>query len=357
MTLLSLCAAAPLSAADDADKVTLTGFADTTYNYNLNSPKSETNTYHSYDSTANSFVLNNAQIEASGALDKGTLTYVFKLNYGTDATATQSAMGATPPPAAQRLEVTEAYGQWIDPGSHLGVKVGKFATYEGIEVIESMNNPTITRGFLFGLAEPFTLTGALALYIPNDKLEVGLGLVNGWDLNTDDNHSKTIMGEAKYNWGDPFALVASFLYGPEKPANNKDERFSLDLTGVTKPTKQLTVNLQVNYGSEQKASLKNPNDAGKWWGFSIQPVYTVTDKFSVGGRLELFNDKDGARAGVIDQQLFTVSIAPAYQVTKHFLARAEFRVDSSNKDVFENSDGVVNKKQQSEVAAEAIFSF
>ena len=30
---------------------------------------------------------------------------------------------------------------------------GKFVTYEGIEVIEGPVNPTLTRGFLFGLAE------------------------------------------------------------------------------------------------------------------------------------------------------------------------------------------------------------
>src|SRR5258708_16699814 len=78
---------------------------------------------------------------------------------------------------------------------------GKFATYEGIEVIEGPADPTITRGFLFWLAEPVTHVGA-KLHYTTGPVDVGVGLVNGWDTNNtlfetgDNNNQKTLIWRA-----------------------------------------------------------------------------------------------------------------------------------------------------------------
>jgi len=57
---------------------------------------------------------------------------------------------------------------------------GKFVTSEGIEVIEGNQDYTVTRGFLFGLAEPYTTTGVKADYQFTKQLDLMLGVVNGW---------------------------------------------------------------------------------------------------------------------------------------------------------------------------------
>ena len=156
------------------------------------------------------------------------VNYVFSIDYGTDAKAMNGADPAQD--AATPFTVEEAYGTWMDAKTKLGVKIGKFVTYEGIEVIESMNDPTISRGLLFSIPEPFTHTGALVTYNPNDKLDIEAGVVNGWDEISTLNQGKTLLLHGGYNYGDPLALSLSVLYGTAPIAgNDHDKRLSIDL--------------------------------------------------------------------------------------------------------------------------------
>jgi hypothetical protein len=351
-TLLSLATVA--RAADDTGPV-MSGFVETTYNYNTNRSPSNANVGHLFDAQSNTFALNMAQllIQGNPRGDKD-VSYTFRLDYGTDVGVLD--------PSAGMITVEEAYGTWRDPGSKIGVKIGKFVTYEGIEVIEAIADPTITRGLLFSLAEPFTHTGAVATYV-NGKLDFALGLVNGWDLVTDNNSGKTLVFKGTYNGGKDLVITLSGLYGPEKagapafPASNDDNRLSLDLTGVTKVVENLDLNFQLNYGTEEHSAVSDANKTAKWYGFGIQPVYHFDKKFSIGARFELFSDKDGARTSVDNEKITTFSIVPAYQVTDHFLARAELRYDHSNNKVFDDRDGLATKKSQTEIVLETIFSF
>jgi len=369
LTLLALAAAPSiqLAAADTPDTgPTFTGFVDTTYNFNTNGPRysnpgGSTSTWHSFDNQANSFNLNDAQLKVSGHPVKDqAINYVFSLDYGTDAKAMN---GADPSQLGNIVTIEEAYGTWMDSKSKIGVKIGKFVTYEGIEVIESMNDPTITRGLLFSLAEPFTNTGALITYNPNDKLDVEAGVVNGWDEIQSVNSGKTVVGHAGYNWGDPLSLSATIMYGTAPiPGDDTDKRFSFDLTGLTKVVKNLALNFQLNYGRQQHASAltTKPAEGASWFGLGVQPVYTINDKWSIGGRIEWLTDNDDALTSAIPtpnkRHLLTISVAPAYQVTAHFLARVEARYDKSNQDDYLNKSGTA-KKNMGELAAESIFSF
>src|SRR5207249_2763062 len=67
-----------------------------------------------------------------------------------------------------------------------------------------------------GLAEPFTTVGALADRAFG-KVDIGVGVVNGWDLTSDNNNAKTIIGKLGFNFGDPFSIFISGLHGPEQP--------------------------------------------------------------------------------------------------------------------------------------------
>ncbi len=368
LTLLAL-AAAPVTQLVAADTTpdtgpTFTGFADTTYNFNTNGPRvsgagGSTNTFHSFDNEANSFNLNDAQLKVSGHPVKDqAITYVFSLDYGTDAKAINAA---DPNQVGNVVTIEEAYGTWMDSKTKIGVKIGKFVTYEGIEVIESMNDPTITRGLLFSLPEPFTNTGALLTYNPNDKLDIEAGVVNGWDEIQAVNSGKTVLGHAGYNWGDPLSLSATIMYGTAPiPGDDTDKRFSFDLTGLTKVVKNLALNFQLNYGRQQHAATEvgKGGEGASWFGLGVQPVYTINDKWSLGGRIEWFVDNDDALtpSAPTKRRLLTISVAPAYQVTAHFLARVEARYDKSNQDDYLNKSGTA-KKSMGELAAESIFSF
>jgi len=80
------------------------------------------------------------------------------------------------------FDVEEAYiSARIPIGNGPQIKVGKFVTLLGYEVIESPNDLNYSRGYLFSFALPFTTTGFLGSYNFTDWLSAQAGLVLGWD--------------------------------------------------------------------------------------------------------------------------------------------------------------------------------
>lgn len=336
--------------AANAESPAISGFIDATYNRNLQSGDAgpTTNHHHSFDAQANTFLLNAVHLAATGSSGE-ELSYAVEVDMGTDAAATNSLGLGT----GDEVDLQEAYVTYRKHDSKLGFKAGKFVTYQGIEVIESGANPTVTRGLLFGLAEPYTHTGIVATYQLSEALDIHLGAINGWDLFVDNNKRPTEVLKLGYNGGDPLALTVSAYMGPEQAGNTDNSRTSVDATGVSKSIKNLDLWFQANYGMEDGAALDG-GDAS-WMGFGVQPLYHLSDKACLGARYEYFKDSDGARSGAVET-LQNISIAPAYSLTKSLVSRLEFRADMSDEDVFMDGDGKATG-QQLQVAAEMIYSF
>jgi len=321
-----------LAAGAFAEGPKFTGFIDFTYNRNLSADEATTtNLHHSFDSQANTFLLNAAHLVATGSAGE-ELSYVVEVDMGTDAAVTNSG-GLD---AGDEVDLQEAYMTYRRPGSDLGFKAGKFVTYNGIEVIESGANPTITRGLLFGLAEPYTHTGMVATYQLSGAVDLHAGLVNGWDLFTDNNRRPTGVFKLGYSGGDPLALTLSSYLGPEQAGNTDDLRMTVDATGVTKSLKNTDLWFQFNYGQEAGAALDGGDAA--WLGFGLQPLYHFSEKTCLGLRYEYFKDSDGARTGVV-QALQNISVVPTYFLTEGLMGRAELRLDISDEEVFRDADG------------------
>lgn len=342
----------------------ISGFINGSYNFNLNRPADNTNYTFSYHGQDRTFLLNAAHLVVAGTAAEN-LTYTIELDAGADARVNQylnpvfalDNMGMpTGVVFGDEFDVQEAYLTWM-PGK-FGLRAGKFVTYNGIEIIEGPMNPTLSRGYLFGLAEPFTHVGANVIFQATPELDIHLGLINGWDNVVDTNDSPMFVGKVGYNMGNPLALTLSSYFGPDQPGNDKDRRLTVDLTGVTKTIPMVDLWFQVNYGTE-KIMGKNVN----WLGFGIQPVVHLTDMFDVGARFEFFKDKDRARLGgsvtpamSTADQLINISICPTLKPTSNLIFRAEFRVDLANKESFPDKDGMA-KKNQIVVLADATVLF
>jgi hypothetical protein len=330
------------------------GFVDAGYNYNLTIPVDSTmNRGHSYDARSKTFTLNSAHMELMGSDSATGIGYDIQVDAGTDAIVNKSiGLGAGDGFDIQEAYLTYAFG----PERAWGLKAGKFATHEGIEVIESGSNPTITRGFLFGLAECYTHTGIEVSYA--DKIwNAGLGLVNGWDQAVDVNTTPTFLGMFGLNLGDPLTLMVSTLIGPEAAAptgNSKHLRMSFDATGINKSSKMVDLNFQVNYGQEARA-LGDSADAS-WFGVGLQPLIHINDMFGIGARYEYFHDAQGVRSGFNGKlDLQNISIAPTFWVNKYLTARLEYRVDIASEKVY--GDAANPKNNQMEAAGELIAAF
>jgi hypothetical protein len=341
-------APAPAPAPSAAKPPAISGFIDTTYNYNLNRPSTGVNGMFSYSARHNNLALNAAHLAINGEATAG-LTYTVEVDAGTDAvldTSNYNPMGTD----TYKLDVQEAYATYKH--DKFGIRAGKFVTFNGIEVIESGANPTVSRGYLFGLAEPFTNTGAEVFYQATDEVDVHLGVVNGWDVVADNNRGKTILAKIGIVPSKDSLVTISAYAGPEQTGNAGNWRETIDVTALVKVGK-IDLNLQGNFGREDKAS-PTMEDA-LWYGVGVQPLVHVSDRLTVGGRAEYFKDNDGARTGT-KVQLVNLTVTPGYLVSPNFLLRGEARVDIADQAVFLDSTGGT-MKNQIVALGEAIASF
>jgi hypothetical protein len=299
-----------------------------------------------YDA-GNGFQLHAMHLAVHSQVNEHIGAYI-DIDAGSDA-AVNNFSGLTP--ARTLFDIQEAYATLNASG--FTFTAGKFATYEGIELIEGPVNPTLTRGFLYGWAEPITHVGA-KLHYTQPMFDVGVGIVNGWDTNgpppaaaapiplgsglwtTDNNNNKTLIWRAAITPDPIFWAAFSGTYGVEKAGVDVDPRLSLDLTGAVIPTPQVTINFQGNMGSEKNSAKSDPTKSASWLGFGIQPVIKI-DAASIGARLEYFSDKDGARLGTDNTSYLNATICPGYTFYDAFTMRAEFRYDHASNPVLANA--------------------
>jgi hypothetical protein len=313
-------------AAPAAIPPTITGYVEAGYSLNF----SDMNPSHAvpmrvYDPGGNSFALHAAHLAISHKFTDA-ISAVIEIDAGRDAAAT-SGLQVYPWGRQSQFafDIQEAYanyasGMWT-------LTAGKFVTYEGIEVIEGPLNPTITRGFLFGYAEPFTHTGVKLHFQPVDEFNIGVGVVNGWDLISDNNATKTVIARAAWTPSTKFFAALSGSIGGEQADTNAHPRSSLDLTGAITPSEHFQLWYQGNFGAEKIPVMGTGLVKATWWGVGLQPVVTE-GAFSLGGRLEYFADPKGVRTGLgTSGKFFNVTVTPGIKLADAFKLRAEFRAD------------------------------
>lgn len=337
--VVSLCLIAGVSSAEGPK---ISGYVETNTMYNFSSPVTGSTPLRTYYDNMDRDINSNAHLAITGNLNDQA-AYTVEIDAGNEATLTS---------ADDDFDIQEAYLTYTS-ASKLGFKAGKFATYQGIEVLEGPLNPTISRGYLYGLAECFTHVGGVATYALG-KLDFAAGAVNGWDLNNDNNDSKTLVWKVGYSGGDPLALTLSGYHGPEQAEtvftssrtnSSGDNRTNIDLTGVTKLIPKVDLWFQLNYGQEEmvagfdEGGTAGTISLGKWSGFGIQPVVKVTDKFTVGARVEYFADSDGARTGTDDLSATNITVTPGYMLTENLGLKGELRQDKANKKIFVDDKG------------------
>ena len=198
IVLLSPMASSVVLAEDDdpslAKKLDLSlyGYVEASYTQNFNNPSTDVNSSRSFDGDANSFRPNMAQIVLEKvASSEGALTdragFRVKLNAGEDAKFTGGS-------GDDDFDFQEAYVQYIAPIENgVTFQAGRMNTLIGYEVIESPLNPNFSRSFLFGMGEPFTVTGLRASYDFTDSVSFSASAINSFTgLQADNNSSKSI---------------------------------------------------------------------------------------------------------------------------------------------------------------------
>ena len=360
--------------------VKMSGFVDTTATYNMNEPETNTNTLRVFDTRSNGFLINNAQLTIEKPVStESPMGFKTELMFGTDAEVVGGVTGGLGANAhthgqsgetavSDEVELQEAYAEYLAPlGNGLDVRIGKFATLHGAEVIEAKDNWNISRSFLFGYAIPFTHTGGRATYAWNDKLSTTVGVSNGWDLVDDTNKAKTVEFNVTATPLDGVSLCSTYMFGAEQAGDNTNQRHLLDLVLGWQPIEPLQLKLNYDYADEDDGG--GSADNAVWHGLAAYARYALTEKAAIAGRMEYLNDADGVRTaftsginGVTDDdiRLYEFTLTGEYKLTDHLLTRLEYRHDTANAEVFvsdEAASGLGKRSYQDTVALQFIALF
>lgn len=365
------------------------GSLDVTYQYNFNRPDNQFNDLRVFDKYHNSFNANYAEVNFERLPNNpGEAGFRIDLGMGGDTSlfASRTAGGVTD----RLFDLQQAYIEYIAPlGNGVTIDAGKFVTWSGYEVIESVDNMNSSRSILFGYAIPFAHTGIRATYpVFKDKWKVGLGVVNGWDNIHDENMAKTgiFMSDWKpvswFNWivtgavGDEsfrderaaFAAATSpatltnpdggefdgtfddpTAPGAKSLANGKifdsrdsSPRFLIDTSLIFTPWEKWTFVINADYGTENQGSESGVNDPyHTWWGVAGYAKWQFADKWYLALRGEVFDEDAGSRTGT-SQTLYEGTITLNYNFTKASAVRFEYRHDGSCDKVFGYHEGFNN---------------
>ena len=318
------------------------GYVAATYNYNFNKPEPQDSRFHVFDLDANTFTFNAAELSLlKTSTSESPLGYGLVFSVGHDArvfTADWTGDGISD---TNTFELTEGYVTYKAPvGEGLDLKLGKFITLLGAEVIKRTANFNISHSYLFGFAIPFTHTGLLLSYPLHPTFNVTAGVVNGWDNAIDNNDAKTFIGQAVFTPAEIFSVAVNGIWGAEQNNNDKNSRWVIDVVPTLKPFKDLTLLANFDYGREENVAAIG-RDA-QWWGVAVVANYDFTDKFGVALRGEYFRDDDGVRTSATDPtdplqtlvgaDLYEATLTLHYKLFDHVLTRLEYRYDFSGGD-------------------------
>jgi hypothetical protein len=234
------------------------------------------------------------------------------------------------------FDLQEAYISGRVPiGSGPVIKVGKFVTLLGYEVIESPNDLNYSRGYLFTFAIPLTTTGILGSYSFTDWLSVQAGLVLGWDNSTLSNTGPSGTGQIAVTPTKDLPLALNFIVGPEASGTQNPIRWVIDLTGSYTGISNVTLGMNFDYGWQANdvflTSQGLGNESAKWYGIAAYAAYDFLKDFRASLRQEWFKDAQGVRTGAVGGvTLFSTTLTLQYNVWRGLFARGEFRHDSAN---------------------------
>ena len=346
-------AAAPEAAAENPvltffKNTELSGFVDTYYAYNFNTPKSPCATVggvaistclHNFDVAHNAFSLNLAELALEKKPAAGSRGgFRIDLDYGS---AAAIVAGFDPSPTSINQNIQQAYVSYLAPAGTgtLQLDFGKFVTQHGAEVIETKDNWNYSRSLLFSLAIPYYHMGVRAAYSPNDKVTLAANISNGWNNVVENNTGKTAGFMAMVKPTSAVSWSVNYMVGPEQTDNKDDYRHLFDTT--------------VSYTASPKVSLMLNYDFGKdtigktsvtWQGVGVYAKFTPNPWFALVPRIEYLKDTDGFMTGV-SQKVKEFTLTAEFKQKDGVMMRVEYRADMAETPYFIKNASETSKNQ------------
>ncbi len=315
----------------DTERISISGWAEGSFTA---STADDVNDPMTWNDQANKFLLQQTWVRIDRpVVTSGTTTPTYggrvDMIFGSDYRFTLPQRGLL---AGQRtanhgtfnlygFDPVQFYGEAYYPtiGRGLDVKVGRFYSPYGVESIEAISTPLVSRSYTFNY-DPFTHTGVLATLALTPVWTVQAGLVLGSDvfISEADNptfigsiqwtqpggrnvvKTMTILGSGQYNRGLMFNNVNMidtvwthlFASVPNNAATLHPE-WAMPL-----PNSGLSYQLEALFGREASAPLAGGRfGTATWYSLAHYLNYQFTPRLAGVGRLEFFEDNQGQRTG------------------------------------------------------------
>ncbi|MEO5582581.1 MAG: outer membrane beta-barrel protein [Saprospiraceae bacterium] len=389
-----LCAFSVQSQTDSLakPKLVISGYLDAYYNVSFDNPGVGATLWgpaagsRAFDINNNQFSLGiiqgkfdytNHQFEVVADLVAGPNASLLTLASFTSNTYASGSLGGG------AFGVKQLYGVY-KPSDKLSFTIGQFGTQIGYEVIESSINYNYSLSNLFNNG-PFFHTGLKMNYAVSDKFGFMVGLVNTWDSFDDNNAFKSPVVQLSFFPVQGLSIYLNYLTGKGDRAgsgvisnaligSSKPEGFSTSIYDLTASyiAGKATFGINAAAGSFRatasdlkpkfKAITKGEKDSPTFSGIAGYFNIAASDKFSIGTRIEQYNDYYGVRylGGNNTSLTFTGTFTLA---NGSLLLKPELRLDSAtgknnvngHVDLYNGKDGTTDSQQT--LGLSTIFKF
>jgi len=373
--------AAPATVLTSLSSTTLSGYVDTSMQWNLGTGNANTPPYSfGGASKADGFNLNVVQLSLDKPLDESEWAagYHVDLWLGPDAAALGSASIFS---GTSDLGIRQAYISLRTPvGNGLDWKVGVFDTVIGYESLASVNNPNYTHSYGFTI-EPTTHTGILGTYKVNDMINVSAGIANTWGPTINERaqgpnlggrvlaeSSKTYMGAvaltAPSDWG--WAGGSTLSFGVVNGFNSAVNGFGADQANVyagltmNTPISALKLGSSLDFVQIHDSARDAGIPDGTIWDGALYATFQATEKLSFSGRGEFTDDSTGTLTGVFPRaKIWSGTLTAQYDLWKNVITRVEARWDHGDNGKFFGGQvaGSPDRRNAYLLAAQVIYKF
>ena len=363
---------------EDKGKFTFSGYIDSYYMANFNNPASRSNlglskSARAFDQRSGQFSLGLVQTKMQYSTEKSDVVVDLAFGPNADLGNYGNVLGplAVTGGGTTSLAIKQAYFNW-KATSKLTLTAGQFGTHIGYEVIDAPVNYHYSLSNLFNNG-PFYHIGVKGQYAFSDKASLMLGIVNNVDNLNDNNRAKALIAQLFFSpvagWNVYVNGISSNEAAPKASGKDSTGAYALlDLTTTYQINPKFMLGLNAAYGSQTgnfQGTVGGPK--GKTWGgVALYTNYAVSDVFSLGARFENFNNQNAVRGlrfsdandNLVGVSVNSLTITGNFTVADgHLLIKPEFRMDTYDKNFFEDDKGTFSKKSQSTLGMAFIYKF
>ncbi|MBX2897392.1 MAG: porin [Cyclobacteriaceae bacterium] len=319
-------------------KVIVNGYVDTYYGYNFNKPATKEQPYFVSMARNNEFNINLAYIDVK--YSSARLRARFVPGFGTYINANYAAE-----PGVLKNIVEGNVGVKLFANKNIWLDAGVFGSPYTNESAISKDHLMYTRSFAPEYV-PYYLSGVKLTLPLSEKITTYLYLLNGWQQIADPNEGKSLGTQLEFRPNDNWLLNWNTYVGNEQTATAPQNRmrYFSDVYFIYAKGKWSATGC-VYYGIQKQNNVAETNSA-TWWQANLIGKYSFTEKLSLSGRLEYFDDPESVQITSINPgsgfSSYSTGLCLNVQIASNVVARFEGRSFFSKKDVYQRGDTAFN---------------